>query len=262
MKDREVTKKNILLLQQLEFEAEANLYRQDKVNVEEKYKEFLKTIPKQTKLMNFTSPEKQQDIGKENRERKRDTSVITGIKQEIPLLSIAHENTDSSMNVFPVPEKKNIHLHKKVKPPGSINRYEKAISSQTEKSQTGLAKIESKKIAEKLSDFVLKHRIRLDRNNNLIIDRYVQSSSGFSPFDDDFNKYINKFKIYNEDFVLSNKKASDFDTLYEDYLKGKYSGLVVSDSEEDQSTVNSQVRSFSSSYKQFLKHKRSHPEVI
>ena len=97
--------------------------------------------------------------------------------------------------------------------------------------------------------------------NNLVIDRYIQSANSFSPFDDDFNKLINKFKVYNEDFVYNRKKTGDFDTLYEDYLKGRYNGLVVSDSEDDQYTVNTQVRSFSSSFKQFLKHKRSHPEI-
>jgi hypothetical protein len=261
MKDREATKKNILLLQQLEFEAEANLYRADKVNVEEKYRDFLKTLPKQTKLIPFTSPEKPLESNKENREKRREAAtIIPGIKTEPLQNNIANEATDSSLNVFPEPQQQRNRIHpgKKIKP------LHQRLESKSTLPVTvpGQIKIELKKPMEKPSEIILKHRIRLDRNNNLIIDRYVQTPSGYSPFDDDFNKIINKYKVYSEDFVLTSKKSNDFSTFYENYLKDRYNGLVVSDSEEDQSNVNSQVRSFSSSFKQFLKHKRSHPDVI
>jgi hypothetical protein len=83
---------------------------------------------------------------------------------------------------------------------------------------------------------------------------------------------VGKFKVYNEDFgkkvyikiilVYHNDKNANFDNLYEEFLKGKYDGLVIfTDSEEDVGAFQTQVRSFQSSYKQFLKHKRSHNEV-
>ena len=125
----------------------------------------------------------------------------------------------------------------------------------------GQIKIEIKKPIEKSSETIVKHRIRLDRNKNLIIDRYVQTPNGFSPFDDDFNKIINKHKVYSEDFVYTKKKTNDFPSLYENYLKDRYDGIVYSDSEEDQSNVSSHLKNFQSSYKQFLKHKRSHPDA-
>ena len=49
-------------------------------------------------------------------------------------------------------------------------------------------------------DFTLKNRIRYNRANKLVIDRYIQTPFSFSPFDDDFNKIVNKYKIYKEDF--------------------------------------------------------------
>jgi hypothetical protein len=50
------------------------------------------------------------------------------------------------------------------------------------------------------NELILKHRIRLNRCNSLVIDRYIQIPNSFSPFDDDFNKLISQHKIYSEDF--------------------------------------------------------------
>jgi hypothetical protein len=62
--------------------------------------------------------------------------------------------------------------------------------------------------------------------------------------------------------VYSNEKKMTFNNLYEEYLKGKLGELIASDSENDLNTFNQQFKSFSSSYKQFLKHKRSHAEMM
>lgn len=267
MKDREATKKNILLLQQLEFEAEANLYRSDKVNVEEKYRDFLKSLPKQNKLISFTSPEKPLENNKENREKRREAATtIQGVKPE-PLqnlqINIANEATDSSLNLFPEPTHQGRRIHTQGTQGKRIKERLRVEGNKPSLPETvpGQIKIEIKKPIERSSETIVKHRIRLDRNNNLIIDRYVQTPNGFSPFDDDFNKIINKHKVYSEDFVYTKKKTNDFPSLYENYLKDRYDGIVYSDSEEDQSNVSSHLKNFQSSYKQFLKHKRSHPDA-
>ena len=72
---------------------------------------------------------------------------------------------------------------------------------------------------------------------------------------------INKFKIYNEDSVYKGEKHSDFNTLYTDFLKKKLNGIVMSDSEDENSNYSFPDKSFGHSFKQFLKHKRAHPEI-
>ncbi len=47
---------------------------------------------------------------------------------------------------------------------------------------------------------VMKNRIRINRFNQIVIDRYIESASSFSPFGDSINHLINKNKLYNEDF--------------------------------------------------------------
>ncbi len=237
----------------MEFEAEANLYRCDKITVEDKFRDFIKTLPKPSKPLSFISPIKpdERERDKEN-EPKKHKETILNKSELIQVANIERENTNSSLTMLSDIQKK---IPRPVRPQ-RIQKIEKVPQGVV--SQVLIKPGEEKKTP---SEYVLKHRIRVNKMNNLVIDRYIQSANSFSPFDDDFNKLINKFKVYNEDFVYNRKKTGDFDTLYEDYLKGRYNGLVVSDSEDDQYTVNTQVRSFSSSFKQFLKHKRSHPEI-
>lgn len=56
MKEREITKKNLLIIQQLEFEAEISMMKGEKSNVEEKFRDFLKTL-KQKQPILLPSPE-------------------------------------------------------------------------------------------------------------------------------------------------------------------------------------------------------------
>ncbi len=60
--------------------------------------------------------------------------------------------------------------------------------------------ITSKEKIKSSEDYTLKHRIRYDRANRLVIDRYIQKPFSLSPFDDDFNSVVNNYKIFNEDF--------------------------------------------------------------
>jgi len=253
MKEREITKKNILILQQMEFEGETtNIFRNDKPNVEDKWKEFLKTLGKPLKYLPSYSPSKPpKDDNKENSHSPRGKdanhkSFITDYSSN----NINGEKPDPS--ILP-PEKKP-----KPRPPIGNRKI-----IQTGPQDVPL-KVDPKQPEKDKSqnEFILRHRIRINRGNRVVIDRYIQSQKSSDPFDDDFNKIVNSYKKYNEDYTFNNNKEANFDNMYEDFLKGKYSGLVVlSESEDDNINFNSQVKSFSTSFKQFLKHKRSYNEM-
>ncbi len=244
MKEREMTKRNLLILQQMEFEAEANLFRSDKSCVEEKYKEFLKTLHK-TKT-HLYSPIKNND--KEN------------IKNYVPMIPSKNQDTkektdsNSILNISDINPKKPPIPNKRVRP-----RVPEKHIAQVDLPDGQLIhkKIDSKK---EEPDYILKFRLRRTWHDHLVIDKYIQTANSYSPFDDNFNKLVNKFKIYDEDVEQKIQKSDDFNSLYETYLKNKYNQIVVSDSEEEVG-LHSQERTFASSFKQFLKHKRSHPDL-
>ncbi len=228
----------------MEFEAEASLYRGEKSNVEEKYKEFLKTLPKpKTQLY---SPKRDD---KENIACNKKETYPVILKNEAVERNISHEKTESSINVPEVPSKKPPATTKKIK----IRPIEKiTLPSYINDS------FEKKKGSKKDEKIKLKYRIRMNKIGKLIIDKYVQSDNSFSPFDEDFNNSLNLFKNYNEDFEIKQKKRDDFYSLYESFLKSNIQKVILTDSEEDV-TFNSNA--FASSYKQFLKHKRNHPDL-
>jgi hypothetical protein len=227
--------------------------RLEKTGVEEKYREFKLSLPKQLKIPLY-SPEKKEEKkfdDKENIQAKpKEVSVITK-GDVIQITNLPNEKTDVSTQL-PSEVLKEPIAPKRYKPP----------KQQIEKiTATTLAQPLKKPKEEKKEQACLKQRIRLNKYNKLVIDRYIQAPNSFAAFDDDFNRIINKFKIYNEDFVNKGEKQSDFNSPYADFLKKKFSGIVPSDSEEENSSYVITDKTFGHSYKQFLKHKRAHPEV-
>jgi len=244
MRDRELTKRNILILQQMEFEAEAELYRGEKTNVEEKYREFIKTLPKNIKNISPYSPDK---LEKENSRRETTNLLKSDV---IQIQNIANEKTDSSIYMVE-PQKRPF--------PKRI-RARKENEKQKEVANPDFKKLQIKNEKNSMK-LLIKHRIRYNRWDTLVIDRYIQNDSSFNPFDDYFNKSISKYKLYNEEFEIKRKGRKNFDSLYSDYLKNRYEGVSLSDEDSDGGTFNLQVKSFSSSFKHYLKHKRIHPEI-
>lgn len=102
MKEREMTKRNLLILQQLEFEEEVNKFRgTEKVNVEEKYREFIKNLPKLVKPAPIPSPIKQSDKLKDV--NNLPSSILSA---DVNIMNnIAGEKTDSSLHVISEPKK-------------------------------------------------------------------------------------------------------------------------------------------------------------
>ena len=101
----------------------------------------------------------------------------------------------------------------------------------------------------------LRMRIRINRNNQIVIDRYIQTPNDFDPFNDSFNNIFNNYKGYekNELQYLTN---NNFENLFNSYNMSKLNELnIICDSDDED--ANYDLKQFSNSYKQFLKLKRS-----
>ena len=105
----------------------------------------------------------------------------------------------------------------------------------------------------------LRVRIRLNRINKVVIDRYIQNNNDFNPFNDSYNDIINYYKKYDN---TSNNYLdhNNFENLINSYNLKKTKNLnILYDSEDDSVDSFNDIKQFSNTYKQFLKSKRSHP---
>ena len=102
-------------------------------------------------------------------------------------------------------------------------------------------------------------RIRLNRRNNITVDRYIEVKDDFNPFHDSFNQIINKYKVYNNsDYKVNTLEHNNFENLLNNYNSNIIQNLPFDESDDDSTAVNNDMKQFSSSYKQFLKLKRAH----
>ena len=103
----------------------------------------------------------------------------------------------------------------------------------------------------------LRVRIRLNRNNKVTVDRYIQEKNDTNPFHDSYNDEIKKYKKYNNDNIYDYEQNNKFEKLLNSFNKQKvnYSNLL-SDDEEDPTTFSNELKNFSNSHKQFMKQKR------
>ena len=102
-------------------------------------------------------------------------------------------------------------------------------------------------------------RIRLNRRNNITVDRYIEVKDDFNPFHDSFNQIINKYKTYNySNYKINTLEHNNFENLLNNYNSNFIQNLPLDDSDDDSTAVNNDMKQFSSSYKQFLKLKRAH----
>ena len=105
----------------------------------------------------------------------------------------------------------------------------------------------------------LRVRIRVNRNNKITIDRYIEKNNDLNPFHDSYNNSINEYKKYdNNSYNYLDKK--NFENLLYSYNLNKAKNLnLLYDSDDDSIDMNNDLKQFSNSYKQFLKLKRAHP---
>ena len=98
-------------------------------------------------------------------------------------------------------------------------------------------------------------RIRINRNNKIVVDRYIQDNNDFEPFDDNYNNIFSNYKNYetNELEYLNN---NNFEKLYKSYNLNRLNNLnLLCDSEDED--IYGDLKQFSNSYRQFLKTKRA-----
>ena len=97
-------------------------------------------------------------------------------------------------------------------------------------------------------------RIRINRNNQIVIDRYIQNNNDFDPFNDSYNEVFSNYRKLdmNELEYLTN---NNFEKLYNSFNLNKFNELNIFCDSEDEDT-SGDIKQFSNSLKQFLKAKR------
>ena len=98
-------------------------------------------------------------------------------------------------------------------------------------------------------------RIRIDRFNHIVIDRYIQNNNDLDPFNDSYNEVFSKYKkmdMNDMEYLTKN----NFEKLYNSFKLNKLNDLNIFYDSEDEDT-SGDIKQFSNSYKQFLKAKRA-----
>ncbi len=101
----------------------------------------------------------------------------------------------------------------------------------------------------------LRMRIRLNRNNHIVIDRYIQNENIFNPFDDSYNDIFNKYKKY-ETKEMEHLDNNNFEKMYILYNSNKMNNLNIFYDDEEDDTNDVDMNQFTNSYNKFLKLKR------
>ena len=184
-------------------------------------------------------------------------NIILNQKEEINSvknflhIDIKNENNNSLDIFHNIP--KNINQNKE-KAAVTLNTFiEKNIISLNEEENNNIKQNQFKK-----SD--VRIRIRKNRINQIVVDRYIQDKNSFNPFDDDFNNLISNFSNYAKN-ESDSFDCNIFDKLYREYNsnKLKYLSFVDDNVYEDAST---NFEEFSNASNQFLQSKRNRPKNL
>ena len=98
-------------------------------------------------------------------------------------------------------------------------------------------------------------KIVINRNNQIVIDRYIQKENDFDPFTDSYNDIFTNYRSY-EVNQLGYLNSNNFEKLYHSYNLNKMNNLNIFYDSDDED-ANGDIKQFSNSYKQFLKNKRA-----
>ena len=156
----------------------------------------------------------------------------------------------SSLNNSKIIERKNTHVSNKSNLKNKIETIFPPLSLDILKNTNSNNKINKYRV-----------RIRINRTNNITVDRYIQlkEDEDFNPFHDSFNKIINDYKKYSDnEFAVNTFEKKNFENLFNYYSLNKVKNLQLEESDDDSTYFNNDIKQFSNSYKQFLKLKRSH----
>ena len=188
-----------------------------------------------------------------------DKDKIDDIKREESINSVNNIISNGEKNQNQKPNNNN-NINNKIDNNNEISKIEHIfppisldmLKNSNSNDETGLE--------EKSNEYRI--RIRVNRANNITIDRYIQLKEGedLNPFHDSFNKIINNYKKYNNsEFYVNALEKKNFENLFNYYNINKVKDLQLDESDDDDSICfNDDLKEFSSSYKQFLQSKRSH----
>lgn len=250
MEQKEKVKKHLINLNQLTFEAEVSQIMEGNVSkeIEQNYQKEELEINK----INFVYLEKKTNLA-ENKDLykkkindddyEEQEKVVRSTKNCIKRIS-RKSNIDNNSN-----NKNSTDDSSKYQSSSSINIKDK---------------INQKKRVEKLNkeliktdENCLKLRLRYNRANRIVIDRYIQNDNSMNPFDDSINKVINCYNSYGKDLTYCIDNKNYFGYYFDRYFKG-YLGdfFFFSDSDDDNFDID--IKKFQNDHKSFLKNKRTH----
>ena len=91
-------------------------------------------------------------------------------------------------------------------------------------------------------------RIRLNRNDKISVDRYIQNKNSMNPFDDSFNENIFSYQKYNPNMNLK-LNANYFEDLLKEYYQQKYKYLEY-------------IMDYNDDYESFFKNKKNNKRLL
>ena len=242
MNQREDLKKALIKINEFNFESKICILKNEKISkeIEDEWKKNEKKLNEIKKQL-------------EEKEKKEEESLLINTRMNSPKL-----NNDLNQNLINKENSRRINKDKNkenIKNKNNNIYIKKFNDTSILKRSLELPEIEENEEEENY----LKLRFRYNRNNMFVVDRYIQKKNSFNPFDDSINKDILKFKKYDEDLIQVMENEKNFDSLYDKYLKNSINPYyLLSDSEDDSSNFQNQLKNFQYSHKQFLKQKRGH----
>ena len=164
-----------------------------------------------------------------------------------------NENGNSANNINKkISDRKSIYSKNNIK-----NKNEGILPNLSLDTLKNINDSENNYLKDKNNKFRI--RIRINRNNKISVDRYIELKDDFNPFHDSYNALINDYKKYDNDgMTLNPLEKKNFENLLNSYNLNKVKNLPLEESDDDSIALNNDIKHFSNSYKQFLKAKRAH----
>jgi len=250
IKDREHVKKQLAILDHLNFKGEISMSKNGPA-IDKEWNNF---IGNYQKIKSSFAPKfpREQPV-KDNKEN------ILKPSQSLAALPLSPNN-------IPQQESKKINKHHKQ----SNSNIEDAKKNENKKpirkapkhpklSDVGLRPQKDSGLNIKKEEIErIKYLICKDRFNRNVIHRYISSKNSlFYPFDEDFTKDLIKSNALYSNSPVNNQKENSFQNYFEKYAKERYSKLYPeSDEEDNMEYFQKEFSDISSNLKQFLKKKK------
>jgi hypothetical protein len=279
MSIKETSKKNLLKIEEFIFLSEINKFKKENIpdarikenksilkEIEKNNKKNEENIPKSTNNQKNISrnPNDSSIASSQNRNKNNINTNIAQISQN------GNNNDNSQINNININDQRRIHPQSPEN--ANINNTKKTNNNKNQtrnkndifpdvslncllnNNSINLNEENYNENNNKKKNSV-RMRIRINRNNQIVIDRYIQNNNDFDPFNDSYNEVFANYRKYdiNELEYLTN---NNFEKLYNSFNLNKLNELNIFCDSEDEDT-NGDIKQFSNSYKQFLKSKRA-----